>query len=73
TKGPAAFFIPNQGVSAIDKEGGPFHDADADEACFESIRSNLGSNVELQDLDQHINDDAFAEVMAKKLIALMKT
>ncbi|MCB9781339.1 MAG: Tm-1-like ATP-binding domain-containing protein [Candidatus Omnitrophica bacterium] len=73
TKGPAAFFIPKQGVSAIDKEGGPFHDTNADEACFESIRSNLGSNVELQDLDQHINDEAFAEAMAKKLIALMKT
>jgi len=72
SKGPAAFFIPQKGVSAIDIDGGPFHDPEADRACFDSLRSEMGSNVALEDLDYHINDEAFAEAMAKKLIELMR-
>ncbi len=71
SKGPTAFFIPQKGVSAIDKDGGPFHDPAADAVCFDALRSNLASNVTLHDLDHHVNDDAFAEAMANKLVELM--
>ena len=45
--GPTALFIPLRGVSAIAVEGGPFHDAAADEALFSAVRDSAGANVEV--------------------------
>src|SRR6185503_8814807 len=45
--GPTALFIPLKGVSMIATEGGPFHDAAADEALFSALREGLADNVEL--------------------------
>jgi uncharacterized protein (UPF0261 family) len=66
-RGPVALFIPLRGVSAIDDEGGPFYDPEADEALFEALRENLPSNVELHELEHNINDPEFALAMADRL------
>jgi uncharacterized protein (UPF0261 family) len=71
-RGPCAVFIPRKGVSAIDTKGGPFWDAEADSACFEALRSNLSGNIEVHDLENHVNDNAFAEAMAKRLIEMLE-
>jgi uncharacterized protein (UPF0261 family) len=65
--GPTALFVPLKGVSMIATEGGPFRDAAADEALFSALRENLGSNVELHELDLDVNDPAFADAMADRL------
>ena len=41
SNGPAAVFLPLLGVSAIDTQGGPFYDSEADLACFEALSKNL--------------------------------
>jgi len=69
--GPAAILLPLQGVSAIDRAGESFDDAAARQALFNNIRQHHG-NVELIELDHHINDDAFAATAARKLIELMQ-
>lgn len=70
TTGPAAVFLPLKGISAIAGEGGPFHDADADAALFDAIRSTLDrTRVELIELDLDVNDPAFAAAMVEKLDA----
>ena len=66
--GPVALFVPLNGVSAIDVEGGPFYDPAADEALFEALRANLKDNVELHELDHAINDPEFAQAMVDKLV-----
>ncbi|MBT3267284.1 Tm-1-like ATP-binding domain-containing protein [Candidatus Poribacteria bacterium] len=66
--GPVKFFWPTKGVSAIDAEGQPFHDADADAAFIEALRANLAGSVDLVELDANINDDAFADAIADALI-----
>jgi len=72
TTGPTALFVPLKGVSAIDVEGMPFYDPVADAALFEAIRKHLDrSKVELVELDMAINDPAFADAMADRLMALM--
>lgn len=71
SKGPAAIMLPLEGVSAIDCEGESFDDPRARKALFDAIRSSHG-RVELVELDLHINDNAFAEAAANKLIQLMK-
>lgn len=73
SSGPVSFFIPRRGVSAIDIEGGPFHDPEADAACFEALRKNLSPKVQLDDLDLHLNDPAFAEAMANRLIESIRS
>jgi uncharacterized protein (UPF0261 family) len=69
--GPTALFIPLRGVSMIAVEGGPFHDAAADEALFAAVREASGPNVELVELDLDVNDPAFATAMVDKLDAYL--
>lgn len=66
-RGPVALYLPLRGVSAISGEGGPFYDPAADQALFGALRENLGGNVEVHELDAHINDPAFAVAMAERL------
>ena len=69
--GPVSILLPRQGISAIDKVGQPFHDANAREALFNGIRATSGE-TEVIEVDQHINDTQFAEAAAKKLLQLIE-
>jgi uncharacterized protein (UPF0261 family) len=70
--GPTTLFIPLRGVSMIDAEGMPFHDPIADAALFDAIRAELDrSRVELVELDLNINEPAFADAMADRLLAML--
>jgi uncharacterized protein (UPF0261 family) len=70
--GPVALFVPLGGVSMIDAPGQPFHDPDADAALFGALRSGVGDNVELVELDCNINDEAFADAMVNQLDAFVR-
>jgi uncharacterized protein (UPF0261 family) len=70
--GPTALFVPLRGVSMIDAQGQPFHDADADAALFDVLRTEVGPNVELIEMDNNVNDPEFADAMADKLDEYMK-
>jgi uncharacterized protein (UPF0261 family) len=70
-KGPTAIVIPLKGVSAIDAEGKPFWDPEADAALFAALRSHVRPPVQLIELDLHINDPAFAESCVRTLQALI--
>ena len=63
--GPVRFLIPEGGVSAIDKPGQPFHDAEADRMLFTTIEQHFraGAQRKLMRLAHHINDDAFADAL----------
>jgi uncharacterized protein (UPF0261 family) len=72
--GPTELFIPLKGVSAIDVDGAPFRDADADAALFAALRGGLaGSNVVVHEVDQAINDPGFGRAMAEALHTLITT
>jgi uncharacterized protein (UPF0261 family) len=70
--GPTAVMLPLKGVSAIDADGKPFWRPEADAALFTAIRTSLNPN-RLFEFDLHINDAAFAEACATKLLAMMRT
>lgn len=70
TRGPAAILLPRRGVSAIDRPGEAFDDPAARQALFAAVRQNC-RGIEVLDLDLHINDDAFAEDAARKLLAML--
>ncbi|HUE72013.1 MAG TPA: Tm-1-like ATP-binding domain-containing protein [Pirellulaceae bacterium] len=69
-QGPTAIMLPLRGVSAIDADGKSFDDPSARNALYNAIRVSHGS-AELIEMDNHINDEAFAVAAAKKLVALM--
>jgi uncharacterized protein (UPF0261 family) len=64
-RGPVRFLIPEGGVSAIDKPGAAFHDADADRVLFDAIAANFraGNDRKLIRLPHHINDELFADAL----------
>ena len=70
THGQAAIMLPLLGVSAIDKESGPFDNAQARHSLFDAIRRTHG-DTELIEINAHINDESFAAAAANKLIELM--
>ena len=71
--GPTVMMLPLNGVSMIDAPGQPFYGKEEDEALFNELRIGLNRDVvELIELNNHINDQEFAEAAAQKLLDLME-
>jgi uncharacterized protein (UPF0261 family) len=70
-RGPTAILMPLKGVSAIDKQGGPFWWPEADQALFQSVRNWVGPSVQMIELDNHINDPEFAAKAAATLLEMV--
>jgi uncharacterized protein (UPF0261 family) len=69
---PTVLFVPLKGVSAIDVEGQPFHDPEADAALVGALREGIDpERVEVHELDTDVNDPAFATAMADRLHELV--
>jgi uncharacterized protein (UPF0261 family) len=71
--GPTKIVVPLRGVSAIDREGQPFWWPEADAALFQSIRNWLSPRVELIEMEMHINDPAYAELLADTLNEMIRS
>lgn len=70
-RGPTVLMLPLRGVSAIDAEGEPFYDREADRALFASLRAHVSSQVSVVEIDAHINDPDFAAAVASRFLTLM--
>jgi uncharacterized protein (UPF0261 family) len=66
--GPVTVLIPLQGVSAIDKIGGPFYSQEALNAYRRALQASLSPTIRLVELDAHINDERFALAAADLLM-----
>jgi len=68
-----ALLIPLGGVSSIDQPGQPFYGAEEDEILFKTLREGVNEEVvEVIEMNNNINDQAFAEAAAQKLIDYME-
>ncbi|MDT2674435.1 Tm-1-like ATP-binding domain-containing protein [Enterococcus dongliensis] len=64
--------IPKAGFSGIDVVDGPFYCPEADQVLIRSIKEHLSNDkVQVIELDNTINDQAFAEFSAQQLINLI--
>ncbi|GAA4987542.1 uncharacterized protein (UPF0261 family) [Nonomuraea thailandensis] len=71
--GPVALFVPRGGVSAVDVEGGPFHDPEADAACFAAVLGAVaGGDVQVVESEDDINRPRFAVAAADRLHELIQ-
>ena len=64
-RAPAAVIIPEQGFSDWDKEGGLFYDARGRKAFARTLKGSLKPEVRVLEVDAHINDQRFAEEVAR--------
>jgi uncharacterized protein (UPF0261 family) len=71
-EGPVRFYLPEGGVSALDRAGQPFDDPGARRALFEALEATVRttSNRQLIRVPHHINDPAFAALIAAAFRAL---
>ena len=59
--GRTAYILPRGGVEAWDRPGEPMHDPNALAAFLEEARASAPGNVDLVEIDAHINDATFAD------------
>jgi uncharacterized protein (UPF0261 family) len=69
--GPTVLVLPLRGVSALDADGQPFRAPETDRALFDTLREHLNDAVEVVEVDEHINDAAFADAFAERLLGLL--
>lgn len=62
-KAPVTFFLPTQGCNEWDRKGGPLEDASGLAAFIHEIRGTSPENVDLLELDCHINDQVFCDAV----------
>lgn len=65
--GQVRFFLPEGGLSLLDKPGAPYHDPRADAALFEAIESTVKQTEKrrIERLPYDINHPAFADALVK--------
>lgn len=69
--GPVHVVYPLQGISVISTKGQPFYDPAADQALLSAWRDNLRSDIPFECVDAEINDPAFAELAATRLLEML--
>jgi uncharacterized protein (UPF0261 family) len=70
---PFTLLIPEHGVSALDIEGGPFHDPAANRALFDTLESAIEKSPGrlVRRLPHHINDPHFANALVQAFTDLV--
>ena len=71
-RGPVRFFLPEGGVSSLDRPGQPFWDPEADTAFFRSLEKTVQATAERRILriPANINDPEFADAVAGEFKSL---
>ncbi|WP_247237111.1 Tm-1-like ATP-binding domain-containing protein [Telluribacter sp. SYSU D00476] len=69
---PVAVLLPLKGISQIDAEGGVFYHPEWNRVLFDVIQAHAAERIEVREVDAHINDRAFAEVLVQILLDLMQ-
>ncbi len=70
-KGPTHVFIPLKGFSYPDHEGGPHWDPEANRVFIGTLKAHLDPRIPYDELDYHINDDAFIDALVDELVRFM--
>lgn len=65
---PVTVLIPRLAISVISAPGQPFHDPEADEALFSSLKSHLRVDIPVVEMNCEINAPEFAAACAHTLL-----
>lgn len=70
-KGPRAVIVPLRGYSMMNHEGMPLYDDAANKGLLDTLRKELSPEVELMEIDNHINDPQCAAATVKLFLKLL--
>lgn len=63
--------IPTKGFSEVDKVGNVFYNPKTDAVFINELVNSMPKNVPVLCCDYHINDEDFAKILVKNLVAMM--
>jgi len=69
---PVIVAIPNGGFSFYNRDGLHFRNLEADQAFVRTLKAKLKPEIEICELDGHVNDSIFIEAILSKFERLMK-
>jgi len=69
---PVIVAIPKGGFSFYNKDGLHFRNIEADEAFIQTLKAKLKPEIEICELDGHVNDAVFIEAILSKFESLMQ-
>jgi uncharacterized protein (UPF0261 family) len=67
-RGPVKVLIPTRGWSSLDREGSVLHAPEEDKIFVEELRRNLRPEIEIQELDCHLEDAEFALALVEAFV-----
>ena len=70
--GPTAVFIPLKGWSVYGAPGGVLYDGTGNLALLKNLKDRLRKDIDLREIDAHINDDLFVDACVNQLINYME-
>ncbi|MEM9160470.1 MAG: Tm-1-like ATP-binding domain-containing protein [Verrucomicrobiota bacterium] len=73
SKSKTVFMLPKKGVSSYGVPGGVLHNEEGDLAFHEDVRELLPKQIELIEMDNNAEDEAFVEKAVDTLIALIES
>jgi len=66
-------YIPLQGFSYPDREGLPHWEPEGNQCFIDALKDNLKNSIMLTEVDAHINDPKFMDVVAESFLKIMDT
>jgi uncharacterized protein (UPF0261 family) len=69
-RGPVRVVAPTRGFSLADAEGGDLWDPEADRALLDALRDALRPDIPFETVDAHVDDAAFADVVAERYLTM---
>jgi uncharacterized protein (UPF0261 family) len=70
-RGPVRVVLPLRGMSIAGVAGGSMHDPEGDRVLFDAIRGGLRADVRLVEVDRHVNEPEFAEVVTREFLDML--
>ncbi len=64
--------VPTRGWSGADKHDGPLYNPGMNEVFLQKFRQVIDSQIEIQKVDHHINDEAFGQIAATMMDNMVK-
>ncbi|UCH20638.1 MAG: Tm-1-like ATP-binding domain-containing protein [Deltaproteobacteria bacterium] len=64
--------IPLKGWSEADDEEGPLYDPPINDSLTQRLREKLDSQIEIREVEYHINDSAFADIASKMMDEMIR-
>jgi uncharacterized protein (UPF0261 family) len=64
--------IPLGGWSEADRKGGPLYDPPLNQFFVQRLKEKLDPRIQIEEVNHHINDQAFAEIAAQKMDGMIR-